>query len=105
MIMIALWPPAKYTSQVPVPSYQKENEFELQEAAIAMQDRILAVGSCIGNLHILFGGANAAQGEHQVNYPVTYTLDTLLDDTCLSGTNESLGQRPGAIRNPNGIEN
>lgn len=62
--------------------------------------------SKIGNPHILFGGADAAQGAHEVKYPITFTLDTLLDDTCTPGTNGTLGQRTGvARRNQDGVQN
>jgi len=64
--------------------------------------------SQVGNIHsILAGALNLPAGNIQtlpVTFPVTYTLDTKLDDTCNPGTNDGGGQRTGiASRNVNGL--
>jgi hypothetical protein len=65
--------------------------------------------SKIGNPHILFGGILPVQNANNYPFhPVTYTLDTLLDDTCQPGTNDGRTGRTGiaSVKLPNsGIQN
>ena len=45
--------------------------------------------SRIGNPHIVFGGLEipAQDAQHNVDYPITYTLDTKQDGDCVPQTN------------------
>jgi hypothetical protein len=64
--------------------------------------------SKIGNPHILFGGADAAQGAQQAQYPVTTGKDTKLDGDCITGTNGgSIGRTDRKLLEPanSGIQN
>ncbi|WP_298417354.1 hypothetical protein [uncultured Kordia sp.] len=63
--------------------------------------------SKVGNLHEILAGALPAQaaGAYPTlpdTLPVTYTLDTKLDDTCQSHTNDggTLVRTRGNIKNP-----
>lgn len=59
--------------------------------------------SKIGNPHILFGGAGAAQGAHHVTYPDTSGKDTKQDGDCTPGTNggSTVVRTTGLARNAN----
>ncbi|WP_430411291.1 hypothetical protein [Kordia sp.] len=63
--------------------------------------------SKIGNLHTIIAGALPAQGANiqtlPVTFPITYTLDTLLDDTCQTGTNGGRTGRTGIAIKGNDI--